>query len=146
MFFLKGGFVLGKNNLFALFVLVCLFLYFFGCTGSDVVKKSTDTVADHNYIQYSLLDENGVVQNPQLYDEYPRDSCIKACLNEKQNGRDLSEGPCLGIVAVFYACDVAHNPREDVDNMVGNQCEDYIQGRVPHYVEVDENCNFITEN
>ena len=61
-------------------------------------------------------------------------------------GDDLSSGPCLGRVAPDWIADVAHNPRQDVDNLPENQCADFGEGKVHHFVEVDENCNLIREN
>jgi len=40
-------------------------------------------------------------------------------------------------------CDVAHQPRQDVDNDRKNQCDAYHDGRASHFVEVDPTCAFI---
>ncbi len=135
---------LASDKLIALFLLGILFLLIFGCAGEN--QSTENNSGNSAFVSYSPPDENGVEINPQVYNELPRDSCIKACLLEKRTRGDLSQGPCLGIIAVNYVCDVAHNPREDVDNVPENQCADYVQGRVLHYIEVDENCTFINEN
>ncbi len=49
---------------------------------------------------------------------------------------DLSTGPCLGIIADDWVLDIAHLPREDVDNLPENQCADYREGKVHHFVEM----------
>ena len=67
--------------------------------------------------------------------------CIASC-NEATI--DLSNGPCLWENNVEdYVCDVAHSPRQEIDNNPSNQCKSYIEGRVNHFIEVDESCNLI---
>ncbi len=57
---------------------------------------------------------------------------------------ELSNGPCLSNqLADDWVCDVAHSPRQAVDNIAENQCEWFRQGKAHHFVEVDENCNLI---
>jgi hypothetical protein len=52
-------------------------------------------------------------------------------------GRDLADGPCLGVVLDNWVADVAHNPREEVDDRPENQCEAYRSGEAEHFVELD---------
>ncbi len=78
------------------------------------------------------------------------DDCIALCMNEKNKGRDLSNGPCLSDGNplwrhVDWVCDVAHNPRIPADNLPENQCKDYREGKAHHFVEVDPNCKYIRE-
>ena len=42
-----------------------------------------------------------------------------------------------------WSVDVAHDPREDVDNQSSNQCQAYRQGKTHHFVELDPNGNLI---
>ena len=42
-------------------------------------------------------------------------------------------------------CDVAHSPREAVDDLPENQCADFREGRAHHFVEVTPDCRFIRE-
>lgn len=64
----------------------------------------------------------------------------KALLNEEKDiGTDLSSGPCLGKVADDWVLDIAHNPREAVDDKPENQCMDYNDGDVHHFIELDQN-------
>ena len=69
--------------------------------------------------------------------------CINQCKMIKDNGTDLSSGPCLGLIATDWVCDVAHTPRLAVDNLPANQCVDFANGKAHHFVEVDEACAFI---
>jgi hypothetical protein len=52
-------------------------------------------------------------------------------------GRDLADGPCLGVVLDNWVADVAHSPREEVDDRPENQCEAYRSGEAEHFVELD---------
>ncbi|NPA86758.1 MAG: hypothetical protein GXO00_02005 [Candidatus Diapherotrites archaeon] len=69
--------------------------------------------------------------------------CVQLCIEAKERGMDLSNGPCLSNdVAPGWVCDVAHWPRLPVDDDPANQCEAF--GKTAfHFVEVDENCNVI---
>jgi hypothetical protein len=75
--------------------------------------------------------------------------CIDACKNYQGN---LSNGPCLlnpiqpekDFPSLSkWVCDVAHSPRQNVDNLPENQCSAYREGIANHFVEVDTNCGFI---
>lgn len=49
---------------------------------------------------------------------------------------------CLGSFG-DYAFDIVHVPRTAEDNHIENQCEDYVQGRVSHFIELDKEGNII---
>ncbi len=55
----------------------------------------------------------------------------------KASGTDLSVGPCLGVIEPGWVADVAHDPRQPVDDEPANQCEAYRNGEADHYVELD---------
>jgi hypothetical protein len=61
----------------------------------------------------------------------------------RAEGRDLSAGPCLGQVTPNWVADIAHDPRQDVDDDPANQCEEYRSGEVEHFVELDPDGNVI---
>ncbi len=44
---------------------------------------------------------------------------------------DLSSGPCLGTIADGWVLDIAHLPREPIDNLPQNQCQNVV-----HFVEM----------
>jgi len=71
-------------------------------------------------------------------------TCIDICKQKMESGANLSAGPCLSDdVAPGWVCDVAHSPREAVDNNPDNQCQTYRSREATHFVEVDENCAYI---
>ena len=77
------------------------------------------------------------------------DQCRHSCLQAKNANVDLSNGPCLsdslpsGVVTPDVVCDVAHEPRQPVDDQAQNQCKAYLNGSAHHFVEVDPNCTFL---
>lgn len=59
---------------------------------------------------------------------------------------DLSDGPCIaerlpGLPD--WVVDIAHDPREPVDDVAANQCARYRAGEANHFVEMDENGELI---
>ena len=61
----------------------------------------------------------------------------------KKNGVDLSRGPCLGVIKPGWVADVAHDPRQDVDDEAENQCKAYRSGEADHFVELTPEGEFI---
>lgn len=90
----------------------------------------------------TTFDNNGQPVQAKIPDE-----ALKNALNlfsqAKSKGQNLSSGPCLGKVSEDWVLDIAHNPRQDVDNKKENQCEDFRLGRVHHFIELDENGKLI---
>lgn len=63
---------------------------------------------------------------------------------KKAQGIDMTNGPCLADEIIpDWAVDVAHSPREEIDNLPQNQCQSWRAGRVHHYVELDPEGNVI---
>ena len=77
----------------------------------------------------------------------PVQLCIQLCMKARQQGINLSNGPCLSDIMQYnsseYVCDVAHWPRQSIDNNPNNQCKEYRQGLKKHFVEVTPDCRFI---
>lgn len=62
----------------------------------------------------------------------------------KAAGVDMSRGPCLSNEVIpDWVADVAHWPRQAVDNDPANQCSAYREGKAHHFVELDPEGNFI---
>lgn len=85
-------------------------------------------------------------------EEVAVDDCSRICKSSLSNSKDISNGPCLanevnrvkgGWLVEKWVCDVAHNPRQAVDDLPENQCSAYREGKARHFVEVDETCNLI---
>ena len=70
--------------------------------------------------------------------------CISECKGRLALGEDLKNGPCISDdIYPSWVCDVAHSPRQQVDNIPENQCSAFRDGKANHFVEVDEGCNLI---
>ncbi len=53
-------------------------------------------------------------------------------------GTDLSNGPCLSNKVIDdWVVDVAHDPRQAVDDEPANQCSAYRSGEAHHFVELN---------
>lgn len=103
---------------------------------------------------FALKEKNGnqsylgnLVNTKQQADvDVAKIKCIELCQQDKLNMSEIqfNDGPCLsGQIIPDWVCDVAHNPRQTVDNEEANQCAAYRQGQAHHFVEVNVNCNFI---
>jgi len=72
--------------------------------------------------------------------------CLQLCASVRGT-LDLSDGPCLSDTHEWnisdWVCDVAHSPRQDVDNVPENQCQSYRSGLAKHFVEVSPDCVLI---
>lgn len=55
----------------------------------------------------------------------------------KAQGVDFEDGPCLGLILEGWVADVAHDPRQEVDERPANQCDAYRAGEADHFVELD---------
>jgi len=59
-------------------------------------------------------------------------------------GEDLSDGPCISNEVIpDWVADIAHEPRETVDELPQNQCTAFRDGTAQHFVELDPNGNVI---
>jgi len=64
---------------------------------------------------------------------------------------DLSNGPCLSnylhgnidYPQTVWVLDIAHNPRQAVDDLPENQCSAYRDGQAMNFIEFDEQGNLI---
>jgi hypothetical protein len=80
--------------------------------------------------------------------ERAKQECIEECQLELNRGTYLEDGPCLTDInsrwnVRDWVCDVAHDPRQDVDNDPKNQCTEYREGEASHFVEVTPDCQLI---
>ena len=74
------------------------------------------------------------------------DACIQACENALSSGKNIESGPCLFnpySQDKNWVCDVAHEPRQAIDNLQENQCEAFRKGTAKHFIEVTQDCKII---
>lgn len=67
---------------------------------------------------------------------------ISLYLKNKKANINFTSGPCLGTVD-GYAVDIAHSPRQAIDDLPKNQCPNYVNGKVTHFVELTEGGSII---
>ncbi|MCX6771895.1 MAG: hypothetical protein NTX79_07620 [Candidatus Micrarchaeota archaeon] len=109
-----------ENSLLSAAAIAFALLLLFGCSGNNIVPGQNAVMP--------------VVQKCQL-----------KCSMTAKTGTDMSPGPCLGIIADDWVCDVAHSPRIPADDLPENQCPDFREGRAHHFAEVTPDCRFIRE-
>lgn len=71
-------------------------------------------------------------------------NALNLYIQKKQEGTDMTSGPCLGKIADDWVLDIAHNPRLPEDDKPQNQCADYVSGKVRHFIEMDPDGKLIT--
>jgi hypothetical protein len=88
---------------------------------------------------------NGCEKETSLGAEDVKNICIDACKAVLAEGQNLSVGPCLlnPIPNTDYVCDIAHSPRQEIDNLPENQCSSFREGKAKHFIEVTPECKFI---
>lgn len=63
---------------------------------------------------------------------------------KKRDGVDMTDGPCLAEELMSdWSFDIAHNPRQKVDDNPQNQCQDFKNSKTHHFVEFDPDGNLI---
>jgi hypothetical protein len=120
-------------------ILLIIVLLLTACkTGQVIVEKN------------QTGDSNVIVENQthpgklKTVQETAIENCLELCLRQKQKNISLENGPCLSEeIITDWVCDVAHNPRIDLDNKPENQCSSFRDKKTHHFVEADVNCQFI---
>jgi len=71
--------------------------------------------------------------------------CQELCQTRlSTDGQDFETGPCLSNEIIpDWVCDIAHSPRQAIDDDPANQCSAFRAGQAHHFVELDGNCNVI---
>jgi len=121
-----------------------LFLLF-GCTKIEETSIQTNTNQQNIPDNTQSNTPNTTRTNTNSITDL-ENMCIDLCKTNLNRNTDLSNGPCLGLIAPDWVCDVAHNPRIEIDNLFENTCADFANGVANHFVEVNENCELIESN
>jgi hypothetical protein len=70
----------------------------------------------------------------------------RASKNKSQFDEGFDEGPCIAESLPGlpdWVADIAHDPRQAVDDEATNQCQRYREGEAHHFVELDPDGNLI---
>jgi len=103
--------------LLMLFVVVMLIMKF--TAGPENESKSSGK-------KITSFEEDLVQQAQHIYEQ------------KKNQKVDFSTGPCLSDnLASLYVVDIAHDPRQAIDDLPENQCPAFISGQISHFIELD---------
>jgi hypothetical protein len=71
-------------------------------------------------------------------------AALRAYADAKARGTDFSNGPCIAEEVVEdWSVDIAHDPRQPIDDEPENQCQAYRKGDTHHFVELDPEGNVL---
>ncbi len=82
---------------------------------------------------------------PENFEQQIIQSALKLYNQAKAQGINFSS-QCLGTIEVqgiSYAVDIVHVPRSPIDNLPENQCKEYREGKVRHFIELDKEGNVV---
>ena len=97
-----------------------------------------------------IKDSNGTWIKPGVPSDVPDDvkaqqdvviGAMQLYQQKKAEGMQFNS-QCLGNVG-NYALDVVHVPRTNEDDLPQNQCFDYLDGNVKHFIELDKDGNIV---
>lgn len=127
----------------ALFLIIVLILSMTLPLKKDIIDNNKD-INNFN----PAYDQNNLDKIQKLSEDQNKAyiECITLCKQFKDSIK-YETGPCLsdqyGFSVNDWACDIAHNPRIELDNESKNQCKTILNGIANRFVELDENCEII---
>ncbi|MBU1136647.1 MAG: hypothetical protein ABIG37_00150 [Nanoarchaeota archaeon] len=115
-------------------IFIVLFFIIFRFGGEDSWIKNKKGI----YIKHG---------NPSKTPDYVKeqqDAIICAIdLYEKNKEKNITfSSQCLGTCGNF-AVDIVHAPKTEKDNLIENQCKEYNEKKVNHFIELDKDSNII---
>ncbi|MFH1432356.1 MAG: hypothetical protein ABIG84_04015 [archaeon] len=127
-----------------------------GCTQSispadkpEITQTDSIQPTEKKEIENTEPTDDTQESQPEDKKEIAKQECINLCQQELIKGTDLKSGPCLSdpdVIADDWVCDVAHDPRQPIDNQQENQCKAFRDGKAQHFIELDETCRIIKEH
>ena len=115
-----------KTKIILIVFLVAVFVMF---AGTSCLKKETERLVKE---EAKTEKEQAIKAAKKLFEQ------------KKAEGIDMSNGPCLSNEIIpGWVADVAHSPRQPIDDKPENQCPAYREGRAKHFVELDLDGNLI---
>lgn len=113
----------GKKLLLTL-SLITILIFLTGCSVFPLTRETPGKIV--NQAQTFVDKETAIKEAQVLFQQ------------KKIDGEDMSKGPCLSNeIVTDWVADVAHNPRESIDDDPKNQCSAYLEGKAHHFVELD---------
>lgn len=129
--------IISKKILILALVIIGVFLIS-GCTKENITNDNS----------YSAAEIVTGVADVKIKEKADKDLAVAKAQElwriQFQMEEDLSNGPCLSNNLIpDWVGDIAHNPREAVDDLPENQCSAYRAGTAHHFVELDTEGNLI---
>ena len=100
------------------------------------LRGSEDSwIKDKNgiYVKHGVPSETPT----EVYEQQQAIECARGLYAQAKNSGMQFSSQCLG-TCKNYAVDIVHAPRTAEDNLIENQCEDYREGKVVHFIELDK--------
>ncbi len=95
-------------------------------------KQEMEKSTQEKTIKFKDSREAAIYKAKKLYQE------------KSKKDANFNKGPCLSNeIYENWVADIAHNPREPIDNLAENQCAAYLKKTARHIVELDPNGNLI---
>ncbi len=117
-------------------VVLAVLIFIIRSPEDDWIKDSRGVWIKHGYpseIPDYVLEQQDII------------NCVLQLYQEKKSEGMQFSSQCLGTCG-DYAVDVVHVPRSDEDNKVENQCQEYREGMVNHFIELDEDGSVVRIN
>ncbi len=118
-------------------ILLAGFFVLSGCQKiADPIQQATDYTTGKVQLEQKKQADKALAQI----------KCRELCQSIlSSDGKDFSIGPCISNDIIFdWVCDIAHSPRQEVDDNPANQCDSFRTGKAHHFVELDGNCDVIS--
>jgi len=114
-------------------ILIPIILLLAGCTSNNVSQSNSNPGFDLTRLNPDLIRQAAELKAQQVYQE---------AVDKKM---DLSKGPCLSndlygnpqVPSTMWVLDIAHDPRQAVDDLPENQCSAFLQGKAMHFIEMN---------
>lgn len=121
---------IGQGVLTVVFVLVFVSISAFLLSGCD--EKEGEVTSDSDSSGSDETEKEKAIRlAKEVYEE------------KKKEGMDFSDGPCIDDdLMEGWVADIAHDPRQPIDNQPENQCPSY-GDTADHFVELDEDGELI---
>ncbi|MFH1207471.1 MAG: hypothetical protein V1668_02585 [Patescibacteria group bacterium] len=115
---------------------------------SMTVSACTKSASNSNTNTFSAAEIVTGVADVKIKEKADKDMAVAKAKElwriQFQLEEDLSKGPCLSNDLIpDWVADIAHNPRQAVDDEPVNQCPAYVAGMAHHFVELDPEGNLI---
>ena len=130
----------------AILAVAMLIMFVSGCVTQQLEEYNKSEINDITEEPENAtgIPDTAIASEPQD----PVSACESLCEKFLSDGIDISSGPCLSQNnpdwnVTDWVCDVAHVPRQGIDELNENQCTAFRVGQAHHFVEVSTNCKMI---